>query len=106
MGGEFKSPVTFRWNGSLSAGQAYQVTTYHSESDHVIQSPLLSSSSWIVDLPAEKYGGWHWRVAVVQDGTTVTTSPEWMFWFNPHPSGGGGGGGGQSPLPTPEPGTS
>jgi hypothetical protein len=103
MGGEFRSPVTFEWHGSLSAGQAYQVTTYHAETGHAIQSPLLSSSNWIADLPADRYGGWHWRVAVVQSGTAVTTSSEWMFWFNPHPGGGASGGGGAATSTPPPP---
>jgi serine/threonine protein kinase len=87
QGGEYKSPVTCQWRGSLSAGQAYQVTLYHPASGHTIQSEPLTNQSWTTDLPGET-GEWRWRVSVVKNGTTVTTSPEGMFWYNPFPGGG------------------
>ena len=94
QGGTYRSPVTFQWGGSLGAGQAYQVTTHHAESGYVIQSGLLTDQSWTADLPADKYGEWRWAVTVVQNGNTLATSSEWMFWFNPRGGDGGGGGGG------------
>jgi serine/threonine protein kinase len=102
QGGEFKSPITFQWRGSLSAGQSYQVTARHPESSYVIQSELLTNPSWTADLPAERYGEWRWAVSVMQGGSAVTTSDEQMFWFNPG-GGGGGGGGGGSGKNTPAP---
>ena len=102
QGGEYRSPVTFQWGGSLGAGQAYQVTARHAGSGYAIQSGLLTDHSWTADLPADRYGEWHWVVTVVQSGKTVGTSSEWMFWFNPSGGGGDGGGGGGGPKePTP-----
>ena len=98
QGGEYKSPITFQWNGSLSTGQTYQVTTYHPESQTVLQSELLTDPSWIANLPGDKYGEWRWRVSVVQGGSALTTSSEGMFWFVPFP-----GGGGEPSGPPPEP---
>jgi hypothetical protein len=77
--------VTFQWRGALRAGQAYQVTAYHSESGYTIRSNLLTDQSWIPDL-SNKVGDWRWAVSVVQGGRAMSTSPEWMFWFNPYPS--------------------
>ena len=83
-GRSFKNPITFQWRGSLSTGQAYQVTGRHLESGHTIQSELLTDQSWATSLPAERYGEWRWTVSVVQGGRTVVTSSEWMFWFQPY----------------------
>ncbi len=94
QGGQFASPVTFQWGGTLGAGQTYQVTAYHTASGHALQSGLLTTPGWTVDLPGDKTGEWRWSVAVIQNGSTVTTSPEGMFWFNPFPGGDGGGDGG------------
>jgi hypothetical protein len=60
---------------------------------------LLTDQSWTADLPADKYGEWRWTVSVVQGGRAVTTSSEWMFWFNPFPGGGKPG----EPTPTEPP---
>jgi len=104
QGGEYRSPITFQWGGSLGAGQAYQVTARHPGSGYAIQSGLLTDQSWTADLPADKYGEWRWVVAVVHGGKTLATSSEWMFWFNPSGGdGGGGGGGGGTKEPTPAP---
>jgi len=97
QGGEYSNPITFEWSGSLSAGQAYQVTAYHLESAYTVQSELLMTQNWITDLPAERFGEWRWTVSMVQGGQTVTTSSEWMFWFQPFP------GTRQSPQPTDTP---
>ncbi len=106
QGGTYKSPVTFQWTGSLNQAQSYQVTAYHTESRHTLQSGPLTTQSWAIDLPGDKVGEWHWSVSVVQDGNVVAASTEWMFWFNPISGGGGGGnggGGGGDEKPTPKP---
>jgi len=100
QGGEYQSPVTFQWGGSLGAGQAYQVTARHAESGYVIQSGPLTDHSWTADLPADKYGEWRWAVAVMHGEKTLATSSECMFWFNPS-GGSGGGGGAKKPTPAP-----
>ena len=82
-GGEFKSPITFEWGGTLGTGQAYQVIAYHLESRHRLQSGPLTSSTWTADLPGDKYGEWRWTVSVMQGQNAVATSPEQMFWFQP-----------------------
>jgi hypothetical protein len=102
QGGEYQSPIGFQWRSALSRGQAYLVIARHPGSGHVIQSELLMDQSWTADLPNDKYGEWRWTVSVVQDGRTVATSAEWMFWFNPH-SGGGGGDGGSAKPTSPRP---
>jgi pSer/pThr/pTyr-binding forkhead associated (FHA) protein len=79
------NPITFRWRGSLSGSQVYQVTAYHPESGERVGSGPLAVPTWTTNLPAERYGEWRWTVSVVQNGNTVTTSDEWMFWFNPFP---------------------
>ena len=94
--GDTYKAVSFQWRGSLSAGQAYQVTARHFESGYTIQSGLLTDQSWTADLPSDKFGEWRWTVSVVQGGRTMATSSEWMFWFNPRP-----GGGGQTPTTEP-----
>jgi hypothetical protein len=98
QGGEYRSPVTFGWRGSLSLNQAYQVTARHTESGHTLQSGLLTTEQWTADVPANRVGEWRWTVSVVEGGVPVATSPEWMFWFNPFP----GKRGSRSPIQTPE----
>ena len=43
----------------------------------------MTSQIWEADFPAEKVGGWDWKVSVVWNGATVATSSEWKFWFDP-----------------------
>ncbi len=93
QGRTYRSPITFQWQGSLGAGQTYQVTVYQVASGYTQQSGLLTTLSWTTNLPAERFGEWRWRVAVIQGGVEVATSIEWMLWFNPF----------ASPLPTPSP---
>jgi hypothetical protein len=93
QGSTQKSPVTFRWSGSLGTGQAYQVTAYHVTSGHVIRSGTLMKQSWTANLPDDKTGIWHWQVSVFSGESELTSSPEGMFWFNPF----------ASPLSTPTP---
>ena len=87
QGGSYQSPVTFQWSGTLGTGQAYQVTARHTNSGDVIQSGGLTGESWSAELPGERFGEWRWTVSVVQGGRVVTTSSEWMFWFDPNPGG-------------------
>jgi len=100
QGGTYASPITFQWDGALGAGQAYQVTAYHSESRQTLRSDPLTAQSWTADLPGDKFGEWRWSVSVLQGGSVIATSPEAMFWFNPCP-GCGGDNGGDGPQPTP-----
>lgn len=86
QGLSYQNPIFFRWDGRLYSGQAYQVTAYNVRTDYIEQSGLLTSSSWKVALPAEEFGEWHWRVAVVQGGQEVAVSDEGMFWFTPYPT--------------------
>jgi hypothetical protein len=92
------NPIALQWIGELGAGQGYQVTAYHTESGYTIQSDLLTVQTWTVDLPAERFGEWRWHVSVVSDGSSLATSSEGMFWFNPHPGGGNDNG---DTVPTP-----
>jgi len=93
QGGTYRSPITFQWQGSLGTGQAYQVTIYHVASSYTQQSDLLTTPRWTTDLPAERLGEWHWKVAVIQSEVEIATSIEWALWFDPF----------ASPLPTPSP---
>jgi serine/threonine-protein kinase len=79
----YKSPLTFRWEGSLGAGQFYQVVLYHPQSGQTIRSELLERVEWTVDLPSRQTGEWQWWVAVVQEGSEIATSARWVFWFDP-----------------------
>lgn len=102
QGGEYKNPIVFEWSGSLNTGQAYQVTAYHVESGHVIQSgSLVAQQTWTADLPGDKYGEWRWRVAVLANGEVAATSAEWMFWFQPFGGGDNGGDGDATYTPPP-----
>jgi serine/threonine-protein kinase len=94
QGGTYQNPISFQWNGSLGAGQAYQVTAYHPGSGEVVQSGALTDAAWVANLPEGRVGEWVWYVSVIQNGSAVTSSPESMFWFDPFGGGGGGGGGG------------
>jgi len=100
QGGEFRNPITFQWSGSLNAGEAYQVTAYHSGSNYTVQSESLTVQEWTIYLPGELYGEWRWTVSVIRGDSAVATSEEGMFWFNPfagtHP-------GSEPEKPTPEP---
>ncbi len=77
------SSITFRWNGSLSADQAYQVTVNHPASGYTNKSELLTDTTWTFDLPGDRIGEWRWTVSVVTSAGEVGTSAEWMFWFAP-----------------------
>jgi len=96
-GGTYKNSITFQWSGSLRAGQVYQVTAYHENSGYLIQSEPLATPSWTVDLPKELVGAWYWRVSVVKGGSELTTTSEWLFYFDPS-----GGNGEHTATATPE----
>ncbi len=97
-GGELQNPIVLSWQGSLGAGQSYRVIATHPESGATIQSDPLSAPGWMVDLPAERFGEWRWRVAVIGGGNEVASSEWGMLWFNPFPGSGDGG----APTYTPE----
>ena len=48
--------MVFAWKGSLNAGQTYQVTAHLQGTDFALQSGLLTTTSWQVDIPAERFG--------------------------------------------------
>ncbi len=100
QGGTYKNPMTFQWNGSLGASDKYQVTTWHVETGHTLQSGLLADSTWSTDVPAINIGEWRWKVSVIRNGMVLTTSAERMFWFNPFPKTPGSHPSGLPPTPT------
>jgi serine/threonine-protein kinase len=77
------NPVSFRWEGRLSPGQAYRVVAYHPQSGEQVTSPQIMDSWWETHLPAARAGEWHWYVEVVEGGRTIARSAEGMFWFEP-----------------------
>jgi serine/threonine protein kinase len=87
QGQTYKSRIEFQWEGTLRAGQTYQVLAWHPGGTSK-RSTALTSTSWTADLPAEQYGDWRWTVSVLQGDSVVVTSAEGMFWFNPFPGGG------------------
>ncbi len=101
IGGEYKNPVAFSWQGTLRSGQSYRLQAVHSESGTVVQGDGLTGTSWTSDLPAAQYGEWRWRVAVVAGGDEVATSDWGTFTFNPLPGVGPGGSSGGNPTNTP-----
>jgi hypothetical protein len=93
LGQTFESPITFEWEGSLAAEQAYRVTAYLAGTDYVIESDLLTVPTWSVDIPLDYIGEWRWSVSVIQGDQVIATSDEWMFWLFGY---------GCFPSPTPE----
>jgi hypothetical protein len=89
--GPYGNPITFKWRGALSAGQAYQVSMYFDLfPDSVLQSGLLQTQSWTTDLPVQisnkrgpLIGEWQWRVSVIVNGQAVVTSFNQGFYFDP-----------------------
>ncbi len=77
------NPVSFRWEGRLSPGQAYRLVAYHPQSGEQVTSPLIVESWWETHLPAARAGEWRWYVEVVGGGQAIARSAEWMFWFEP-----------------------
>lgn len=83
-GRELANPVTFRWQGRLRPGEAYQVTLRHGESGQRIQTGPMSELEWTYALPKERVGAWWWSVWLVRGDQVLAVSPEWLFWLNPH----------------------
>jgi len=81
------NPVIFRWEGLLHDGQSYIVRARSARTGYAIQSPPLSDTSWgeDFDLPGDAFGEWRWSVTVVEGDTTIMTSTEGTFWFQPLP---------------------
>ena len=73
--------VTFRWEGQLNANQHFVVRLRHPEDGSTLESKELTTTSWIITLPPEKFGEWRWYVQVVPGDTT---SQEQHFWFKPY----------------------
>jgi hypothetical protein len=94
-GREYANPVTFRWQGQLRPGEAYQVTLRYGETGQRIQTSPMSEQEWTYALPKEQVGAWWWSVWLVRDDQVLTVSPEWLFWLNPHQ--------GPGPKPTSSP---
>ncbi len=77
------NPVSFRWEGRLSQGQAYRLVAYHPQSGEQVTSPLIVESWWETHLSAARFGEWRWYVEVVEGRQAIVRSAEWMFWFQP-----------------------
>lgn len=90
---------TFQWDGTLGLRLAHMVRVCNG--DFCLQSPpIFCCNSWMIDLPADRAGGWRWTVSVVRSNCDpVATSAEGMFWFNPS----GCDDGDDSPPPTMQP---
>jgi hypothetical protein len=91
-GGPFRNPITFKWRGTLGAGQAYQVMAYSERvQGYVIRSEFLTTTSWTTELPDKApnvlygslVGGWQWSVSVVENGQVMATSVGQGFIFSP-----------------------
>jgi hypothetical protein len=85
LGRTYDDPITFEWRGSLSGDQRYQVVARHPGSGYEVKGGLLTGQTWTLDLPDDRFGEWRWQVFVIQNGTTLAASEEWMFWFQPNP---------------------
>lgn len=83
-----QSPFVFRWDGRLASGQSYIVRARNTRTGYAVQSAALQNASWSVAVPGETYGEWKWTVSVVQGRSTLATSAESGFWFNPFPDSG------------------
>ncbi len=94
--GSCRNPLTFRWNGSLYPGQAYQVRIQYNLPDGaatvgLAQSGLLTDQFWTTDIPTQvtfKQKVYtvadqvNWRVLVMSEGKEVISSPLMMFYFS------------------------
>jgi serine/threonine protein kinase len=95
-GADLPTSAVFTWSGRLSAGQAYVVALTHVATQWVLTSPPLAQTTWSVELPAERYGEWRWRVTLTAGGVTLAQSAEAHFYLAPL-----SGQPGPSPLITP-----
>jgi serine/threonine protein kinase len=85
QGRTYRNAGTFQWQGTLASGQTYLVRTWHPGTGFSTQSPSLSTTSWTISLPQDKFGEWRWDVSVLQGGSAIATSTEGMFWLSPFP---------------------
>jgi hypothetical protein len=77
-----KRYVTFRWEGTLEAGQYYQVTIWwfrHGRYGGTMQPPPVFDTELHYDFHSAT-GEFHWNVSVIEDGKIITTSDSWNFW--------------------------
>jgi hypothetical protein len=85
QGSSHRTGMTFQWGGNLQGSQRYRVQLSHTESGFRLDSPLVSETIWQIILPAERFGEWHWEVAVVSNGIVRATSDDWHFYLDPFP---------------------
>ena len=83
-GFKYPNPVTFRWDGPLHEGEAFQVTAWHVKSGERVQTSPLTGLEWTYSLHKDLVGEWRWVVWVVKEGQVLVTSEEWFFWLDPH----------------------
>jgi hypothetical protein len=84
LGAKYPNPITFRWDGPLNEGEAFQVTVWHVESSKRVQTSPMTEHEWTYGLHKDLVGEWRWVVWVVKDGQVLATSEEWFFWLDPH----------------------
>jgi len=75
-----------RWEGELGSGQFFLIRLQHLGNNQVWTSEALTITCWDPLLPVEWYGGWRWRVQVVQGDDVLAQSEERDFWFDPFPN--------------------
>jgi tetratricopeptide (TPR) repeat protein len=94
--GPCRSPITFRWNGSLGPGQAYQVRIHYDLPDFsgtvvLAQSELLITPSWVTSVPGQVHANGqlhtvanqlYWGVSIVSDGKQTDPLVWSMFYFS------------------------
>jgi hypothetical protein len=80
----YPNPITFRWSGTLSEGESFQVTAWHVKSGEQVQTSPMAELEWVHSLHKDLVGEWRWVVWVVKDGNVLATSEEWFFWLDPH----------------------
>jgi hypothetical protein len=83
-GYKYPNPISFRWEGTLHEGEAFQVTAWHVKSGERVQTSPMRDKEWVYDLHKDLVGEWRWVVWVVKDGQVLATSDEWFFWLDPH----------------------
>jgi hypothetical protein len=83
-GYKYPNPITFRWDGPLNEGEAFQVTAWHVKTGERVQTSPMTEREWIFGLHKDLVGEWRWVVWVVQESQVLATSEEWFFWLDPH----------------------
>jgi CHAT domain-containing protein len=90
-GRPYRNPITFKWTGLLSGGQAFRVMVKECDNGPIIlQSPPLTEVVWTANLPdrwpssgTPLTGVVCWRVSIISDGNEMIISPEHSFGFSP-----------------------